>query len=146
MVRTGPAADRQNPVVQTLLRRLAIVFHGMGHGDNDAGWHVEMHQFRIEARDGAVGRPTPEGIHQDGVDAAFVMLISRDNVASSTTEIFDPTGQSLGSFTLNDPGDAVFLDDTRVYHGVTPIAPLGADKPTARDVLVLTFTSQPNPP
>jgi hypothetical protein len=134
----------ENPIILTLLRRLATVFHGLGH-PGGADWHVEMHQFRIEARDGAVGRPTPEGIHRDGVDAAFVMLINRDNVASGTTEIFNPSGQSLGSFTLADPGDAVFLDDTRVYHGVTPIAPVSLGKAAVRDVLVLTYTSQPSP-
>ena len=31
-------------------------------------WHVEAHQFRIEARRGVDGRPTPEGMHRDGVD------------------------------------------------------------------------------
>src|SRR5207249_298045 len=29
-------------------------------------WHVELHQFRIEARPGEEGRPTPEGMHRDG--------------------------------------------------------------------------------
>src|ERR1700729_2137297 len=27
-------------------------------------WHVEMHQFRIEARVGEPGEPTPEGVHR----------------------------------------------------------------------------------
>src|SRR4051794_27598989 len=31
-------------------------------------WHVEVHQFRIEARRSEAGRPTPEGLHRDGVD------------------------------------------------------------------------------
>src|SRR6185437_6520040 len=31
-------------------------------------WHIEVHQFRIEARRGEDGKPTPEGMHRDGVD------------------------------------------------------------------------------
>lgn len=132
-----------HPIVQTLIRRLSHVFDGMMQPRApQLRWHVEMHQFRIEAGADDVGKPTPEGVHRDGVDGAFVMLINRDNVASGITEIFDPDGLSLGSFTLADPGDAVFLDDRRVFHGVTPIAPLTARKPAIRDVLVLTFTCQ----
>jgi hypothetical protein len=130
-----------NPIVQTLLRRLSVLFQGMVLKDGtDFNWHVEIHQFRIEVCAGTVGRPTPEGVHRDGVDGAFVMLVNRDNVASGVTGIFDATGRPLGSFTLADRGDAAFLDDRRVYHGVTPIAPLDPDRPAIRDVLVITFT------
>jgi hypothetical protein len=31
-------------------------------------WHIEAHQFRIEAVSNPAGRPTPEGMHRDGVD------------------------------------------------------------------------------
>ncbi|MGC1712635.1 MAG: 2OG-Fe dioxygenase family protein [Methyloceanibacter sp.] len=34
------------------------------------------------------------------------------------------TGRSFGAFKLTEPLDAVFLDDRRVLHGVTPIAPV----------------------
>ena len=71
-------------------------------------WHAEIHQFRIEARADMMGHPTPEGIHRDGVDGAFVMLVNRDNVSSGVTEIFDSERRPLGHFTLSDPGDAVF--------------------------------------
>ena len=48
-------------------------------------WHVEMHQFRIEARPGQSGKPTPEGMHRDGVDWVLVLLVSRVNIASGET-------------------------------------------------------------
>ncbi len=131
----------QHPITRLLIRRLAPTFETLtAAGDADLAWHVELHQFRIEAKAGQLGLPTPEGVHRDGVDGAFVMLVSRNNVASGVTQIFDPLGKSLGSFTLTDPGDAVFLDDRRVFHGVTPIVPLDAMKPAIRDVLVITFT------
>jgi len=68
------------------------------------------------------------------------MLVNRENVSSGVTQIFDPAGVSLGEFTLSDAGDAVFLDDARVFHGVTPIAPLDPQRLAIRDVLVITFT------
>jgi len=132
-----------HPIVQTLIRRLTSLFKVLLQDrEADPIWHVEMHQFRISADAGSMGHPTPEGIHRDGVDAAFVMLVRRDNVSSGVTQIYDAAGASLGSFTLSDPGDAVFLDDARVFHGVTPIAPLDPARSAIRDVLVITFTRE----
>jgi hypothetical protein len=107
----------------------------------DAGWpwHAEMHQFRIEAMTEGAGHPTPEGMHRDGVDWVCVMLIKRENVQSGTTEIFDDTTESVNRFTLTEPLDTVFLNDTRVRHGVTPILRLAPEREGYRDVLVLTF-------
>jgi hypothetical protein len=104
-----------------------------------ASWHIEAHQFRIEARSGEQGRPTPEGLHRDGVDYVLVLLVSRQNIASGVTTIHSLDGQQLGHFTLTHPFDAALLDDTRVAHGVTPVEPLEPGAPAHRDVLVVTF-------
>lgn len=105
-------------------------------------WQVEVHQFRIEARTGKAGLPTPEGVHRDGVDYVMVLLIDRHNIASGTTTVHAPDRQELGSFTLTRPCDATLLNDHRVFHGVTPIEPLNADLPAWRDVLVVTFRNR----
>lgn len=102
-------------------------------------WHVETHQFRIEARADAVGKPTPEGMHRDGVDWVLVLLVRRENIASGMTTIHDLARRPLGSFTLTEPLDAALVDDNRVYHGVTPVSPLDPAMPAHRDVLVVTF-------
>ena len=102
-------------------------------------WHVEVHQFRIEARAGEEGRPTPEGIHRDGVDYVLVLLVHRENIASGTTTVHALSGEELGSFTLTTPLDAALLDDSRVAHGVTPIEPVDPARPAYRDVLVVTW-------
>lgn len=107
-------------------------------------WRVELHQFRIEARSGVDGLPTPEGVHRDGVDWVAVMLVARVNVDRGVTAIFDERRHPLGAFTLTAPMDAVFLDDRRVLHGVTPIAPIDPELPAYRDVLVMTFTRTPD--
>jgi len=102
-------------------------------------WHIETHQFRIEARGNEAGQPTPEGMHRDGVDYVLVLLIGRRNIASGTTTIHDLERRLLGSFTLTHPFDAALVDDARVYHGVTPVEPLDPALPAHRDVLVVTF-------
>jgi hypothetical protein len=102
-------------------------------------WRVEVHQFRIEAREGERGKPTPEGVHRDGVDYVIVLLIDRSNVTSGVTSVYALDGRQLGSFTLTAALDAALLDDARVAHGVTAISPLDPSKPAHRDVLVVTW-------
>ncbi|EPR09728.1 hypothetical protein M527_06255 [Sphingobium indicum IP26] len=103
--------------------------------------HVELHQFRIEARSGERGRPTPEGMHRDGVDWVFVMLVERRNVREGVTRIGTPQGRELGEFTLARPGDAVLIDDHRIMHGVTEIHAVDPARPAWRDALVVTFAA-----
>jgi hypothetical protein len=103
---------------------------------------IEIHQFRIEARPGQPGEPTPEGIHRDGVDWVFVVLIDRVNIESGTTTIHAPDGSPLGAFTLSHALDAVFVDDRRVMHGVTPVQPTDPSLPAYRDVLVITYRAR----
>ena len=130
-------AVAQSQSLATILRWCNTLFRRCSP---DAGaWHVEVHQFRIEARAGAPGQPTPEGIHRDGVDFVLVLLVDRENIVSGTTTVYQPCGRPLGSFTLSHPFDAAILDDRRVAHGVTPVAPLDAARPGSRDVLVVTF-------
>jgi hypothetical protein len=102
-------------------------------------WHVELHQFRIEAAAGAAGEPTPEGSHRDGVDYVLVLMIDRQNIARGTTTIHSADGVPLGDFTLAAPLDAALVDDHRVFHGVTPVEALDPAQPAHRDVLVVTF-------
>ena len=123
------------------LRTILAFCHGLfgALSPETRAWHIEVHQFRIEARPGAPGRPTPEGVHRDGVDFVLVLLIRRENVASGTTTIHRPDGTPLGSFTLAQPFQAALVDDARVLHGVTPVEPIDAAAPAFRDVLVVTF-------
>jgi hypothetical protein len=105
----------------------------------DTDWHIEAHQFRIEARPEASGQPTPEGVHRDGVDFVTVMLVDRVNIASGTTTMHALDGRELGSFTLTRACDAALVDDNRVMHGVTAVQPVDPAKPAWRDVLVVTY-------
>jgi hypothetical protein len=106
-------------------------------------WHVEAHQFRIEASVSAAGKPTPEGMHRDGVDWVLVLMIQRCNIAAGTTTIHDLAGAQLGSFTLAAPFDVALVDDRRCFHGVTAVTPIDPTQPAFRDVLVVTFRETP---
>ena len=75
----------------------------------------------------------------NGVDWVLVLMVRRENVASGETTIYDLVKRPLGSFTLTAPLDSALVDDSRVYHGVTPVAPLDPRRPAYRDVLVVTF-------
>jgi hypothetical protein len=125
--------------LRTILDFCRALFDSLAPGT--LRWRVEVHQFRIEARAGEVGRPTPEGLHRDGVDYVLVLLISRRNVASGTTSIHALDGRQLGAFTLISPFDAALVDDNRVAHGVTPVEAVDPGRPAYRDVLVVTFKS-----
>jgi hypothetical protein len=111
--------------------------------DRPESWHVELHQFRIEAYAGQIGQPTPEGLHRDGVDWVLVVLVDRKNVERGVTSINGLDRSHLGDFTLTDPLDSVFLQDSRVFHGVTAIRPLDPQRVAHRDVAVITFRSAP---
>ncbi|WP_431271966.1 2OG-Fe dioxygenase family protein [Dankookia sp. P2] len=117
---------------------------GLGRAVADArspgqDWFVEVHQFRIEAVAGAPGFPTPEGAHHDGVDYVLIGMIARTNLTGGETLITDDAGQELARFTLLDRLDAAFIEDARVMHGVTPVAPLDPALASCRDVLVITW-------
>ena len=147
-----PAAGG-GPSMQTILAFCRALFDQLWNGNplnlsnpsnplnpsNLVRWAIEVHQFRIEARPDAEGRPTPEGMHRDGVDYVLVLLVNRCNIASGTTAILGADGRELGRFTLTQPLDAALVDDARVSHGVTPVQALDALAPAYRDVLVVTF-------
>lgn len=124
------------PTMQSVLAFCCRLFGALRPGSN---WTIECHQFRIEARSDAPGRPTPEGVHRDGVDYALVLLINRINIKSGTTTVHDLHDELLGSFTLTAPLDAAIVDDVRVKHGVTAVEPIDPSRAAFRDVLVVTF-------
>lgn len=102
-------------------------------------WHIEMHQFRIEANAGEAGKPTPEGLHRNGVNFVMMAMVQRTNLVNGATAIHNQDKVRLDEFTLQQPLDMAIVNDERVFHGVTPIVQLDIDKPAIRDVLVITF-------
>lgn len=131
------AAVADGAVLHMLLRAVTGIVEW---GTESRLWHVEVHQFRITAGVGQVGCPTPEGLHQDGVDWVFMMAVDRFSVSGGETEIRSIDGVLVDRFTLKQPLEAVCLDDERFLHGATPIACLPSCPEGYRDVLVVTWT------
>jgi hypothetical protein len=126
------------PTMNAVLRCCAQAFDALAPPEVRQ-WHVEAHQFRVEATGESAGNPTPEGRHQDGVDYVLVLMVRRQNIASGTTTLHTVDGADLGSFTLAQPFDTVLLDDARIVHGVTPVRALDPAQAAYRDVMVVTF-------
>lgn len=133
----------EGPTMRTILAFCREFFGSIAA--TPPAWRIEAHQFRIEARLGEEGRPTPEGLHRDGVDYVLVLLVQRRNIASGRTTIHAKDGRQLGTFTLEDAFDAAVVDDVRVAHGVTPVQAIDPAAPAYRDVLVVTFASESTP-
>lgn len=134
-------ATINSPVMAALLRFAASIFGGLAPFNS---WHVEVHQFRIAAIEGG-GKPTPEGIHRDGVSYVMMTLLRRSHVAGGVTSIYKPDGEKLTEFMLLNPFDTALVNDERVKHGVTPVVKEVHDAPGYRDMLVITFRRQPVP-
>lgn len=129
-----------HPALIAILRTCHVLFNSLSVVTGPPQpWHVEVHQFRIEAQPDQKGHPTPEGMHRDGVNWVLVLLVARNNIAQGTTTIYDVAKRPVGSFTLATPFDSVFVNDHRVYHGVTPVEPADRSILATRDVLVVTF-------
>jgi hypothetical protein len=106
-------------------------------------WHIEVHQFRIEADRTELAKPTPEGTHRDGVSYVMMVMVQRNNVADGETVIYDLEHRCLEKFILSDGLDMAIVNDERVLHGVSPIMLACSDRPGNRDVLVITFRHKP---
>lgn len=105
----------------------------------EADWHIETHQFRIEANGEISGKPTPEGIHRDGVDFILMMMINHQNLSGGVTTIYDLDKKPLTRFSLNQAMDTAVLNDHNLFHGVSEILQDNPEQNTIRDVLVATY-------
>ncbi|MDR6593977.1 2OG-Fe dioxygenase family protein [Saccharothrix longispora] len=84
-------------------------------------WTVGLHLIRIIALDGETGLPTPEGRHRDGHAFVGMHLLRRENSAGGVSTVYRD-GRPDVRFTLESPLDSVLVDDTAVWHEVSPIA------------------------
>lgn len=128
----------KNPVLKSFIQLIAPQFSFK----NEKSWRVQAHQFRIVANAEEAGSPSPEGIHRDGADYILIMVLKRQNITGGVNHIYDNAKRLLFGSVLTEPGDALLIDDQKVWHGVSEIYPIDLEKPAYRDVLVLTFHNQ----
>lgn len=129
------SATCSNRVLNKILTLCGDVFCNLAPG---CDWHIEVHQFRIVTC-GAAASPTPEGVHRDGVDFVFMMMIDRQQINGGATFLYDQSGAMLHQHTLMDAMESAFINDQSIFHGVSPIIPASPDSYGYRDMLVITF-------
>lgn len=125
-----------DPLLSELLKLLGRFATALDDVDE---WTVKVHPFRVLASANGEGRPTPEGLHRDGVTLVTSLLIARRNAVGGESTVFDLAGRQLLGTTLDEPGTLLLGDDRRTVHGVSPIRPVDGSAPALRDVLVITF-------
>lgn len=128
-------ATCNNPILINTLAHCRTIFGELIPG---CEWHIEVHQFRIETC-AVAACPTPEGVHRDGVNFVFMMLIDRQQISGGTTFLYDQSGALLQQHKLVDAMESAFINDERVLHGVSPISPATQGRYGYRDMLVITF-------
>jgi hypothetical protein len=131
-------AFARDPLLDKLLKLLARFATAL---DGIPEWTVKVHPFRVVASAKGEGRPTPEGLHRDGVTLVTSLLIGRRDAVGGESTVFDLSGSHLLTTTLSAPGTLLLGDDRRTVHGVSPIRPLADSAPALRDVLVITFAA-----
>ncbi len=83
--------------------------------------------------------PSIKGVHRDGVDFVFMLLVNRVNVMEGETSIYDNDLRLLARHSMIHELEAALLNDEQVRHGVSAVIPIHPDRPAHRDVLVITF-------
>ncbi|WP_111494052.1 2OG-Fe dioxygenase family protein [Marinobacter bohaiensis] len=126
-----------SPILERLLLTMARIYAAAdGYESN---WCIRLHPYRITGSNGIPGKPTPEGLHRDGVTYIASMMVARRNIAGGTTRLTTNDGETLASVMLTDAMDMVLSDDERTMHEVSEIYALDNERPSYRDVLVIAF-------
>jgi len=130
-------ATRQNPILYKLIR-----FHAAQVAEvypYSARWKVFVHQVRIIGGGDGPGKPTPEGIHQDGHHFVAQILVARENVIGAQSLIYDRRKEIIACTTLRNALDSLLVNDKAVFHQVTELYCKARDERSYRDMLLLDF-------
>lgn len=102
-------------------------------------WKVYVHLIRIAGCADRSGKPTPEGLHQDGHHFVAQVLVARENVTGAESRVLDPKGRLILATTLQAPLDSLLVNDRTVFHEVTELHCLNAATLAWRDMLLIDF-------
>ena len=102
-------------------------------------YDIGIHQIRTTANDDNMGKPAPEGVHQDGFDHIMIACCGGENLAGGNSLLVenDDYGKILFERVL-EMGDCILFSDKQYSHYVSPIVPKLPGQ-CSRDVFVLTF-------
>ncbi len=103
------------------------------------GLLVGIHQIRTVAKATSIGQVTPEGLHKDGHEVFAIHLINRNNVSGGSTKLYSNDLELQTTITLEKYLDSLFVQDSKIYHEVTPISVVNENEDGYRDVLIIEF-------
>ncbi len=102
-------------------------------------WDINVYLNRIIAKDNKLGKPSPEGIHKDGVKYSLLLLIDRVNIEGGENTIYDLDKKPILSHTLMKEGECIIFSDHATFHYASPIVQVDNSKLGYRDLLVVEF-------
>ncbi|CAF3250105.1 unnamed protein product [Rotaria socialis] len=105
-------------------------------------WFIEAHQMHIHCTKNMTGKPSPEGIHRDGRDFVFIVFIDRKNISGGQTTVLDLNKIPLTHVTMLQESETLFLDDEKLFHGVSELELDQEADCGYRNVLVIAFLSK----
>lgn len=134
--------SREFPPLDSLLRDFIqekIIFSVVGKVIPKAIYAIGAHQIRITANNKYMGKPAPEGIHQDGFDYVAVTCVNSDNVVGGNSILVDSNDYKK-TFLEKEltPGEILIFDDKAYAHYASPIVPKIPGN-CYRDVIVTTY-------
>ena len=122
------------------IKRNVAAFENISGLDKTCKWNIILHQIRVTCPSGSTVNPAPEGIHQDGHDYLSIHFINSDNISGGESIVYDAQDCSeLFRRKLTYQGESIFLDDRRVKHSITSIAPIESESVGYRDVLIIDY-------
>lgn len=121
-----------NKLLKTMGKELTII-------TGQEVWDINVYQNRIIAEQGNEGKPSPEGIHKDGVKYSLLLLMNRKNVSGGENTIYDLKKTPLFSHTLKEEGECILFADDPTFHYASEIIQLNKSTPGYRDILVVEF-------
>jgi len=112
--------------------------------DSDQQYQLDLHQYRVEAKQALKGDPVPEGPHQDGHELVGIIVLKRQNVVGAENSLFHLGGEKFKELTLQE-NQCLFLEDGKMLHDATPIAVENLEEGDAyRDYVVININRWDN--
>jgi hypothetical protein len=106
--------------------------------DTNVEWQINVHQTRVIVRPDIPGISVPEGPHQDGHEYVMIAVFRRYQIAGAEMSLLPLGGGNPFFQTTLQAGQAVLLDDQRMFHDVSDIEAL--EREGHRDIVIVAFS------
>jgi hypothetical protein len=106
--------------------------------DTSVDWQINTHQHRVLTGPGIKGHVVPEGPHQDGHEYVMIAVYARHQITGAEMSLMPVGGGEPFYRTTLQAGQAVVLDDQRMFHYVTDIEPVS--ETGHRDIIIIAFS------